>query len=116
MEVGDDVALDAHVLHIEGDPRGGYGVDPRGVIHEVGGEGGVLDLLLGEIAGELVKNGGDHFQMRQLLGAHIGQDPHHLLVGHTVPLVQIPHGGGQLAVGSAELYFMIISTIKHRAD
>ena len=71
VQVGDDVPLHPHVLHVEGHPRGGDGVDPRGVIHKVGGEGGVLDLLLGEIAGELVENGGDHFQMGKLLGAYL---------------------------------------------
>ena len=71
VEIRKDVPLDPHVLHVEGHPRGGDGVDPRGVIHKVGGEGGVLDLLLGEIAGELVENGGDHFQMGKLLGAYL---------------------------------------------
>ena len=69
MEVGDDVPLDSHVLHVEGYPRGGDGIDPRGVIHEVGGEGGILDLLLRKVAGELVEDGGDHLQMGQLFGA-----------------------------------------------
>lgn len=70
MEIRQDVPLDPHVLHVEGNSRGGDGVDPRGVIRKVGGEGGFLDLLLGEIAGELVENGGDHFQMGKLLGAY----------------------------------------------
>ena len=68
VEIRQHVSLDPHVLHVEGHARGGDGVDARGVIHEVGGEGGVLDLLLREVAGELVENGGHHFQVGQLLG------------------------------------------------
>ena len=103
MEISEDVPLDAHVFHVKGHPRGGDGVDPRGMIHKVGGEGGVLDLLLGQVAGELVEDGGDHFEVGQLLCTDVGQDPHHLLIGHTVPLMQVPHGGGQLPVRAAKL-------------
>ena len=101
VEVGDHIPLDPHVLHVKGHARGGHGVETQRVIHEVGGEGGVLDLLLREVAGELVQDGGDHLQMGEFFRADVGQDANHLLVGHAVPLVEIAHGGGQLAIRAA---------------
>ena len=67
VKIGKNVALNADILGIKGNACGGHGIDPRGVIHEVGGEGGILDLLLGEASGELVEDGADHLQVRELL-------------------------------------------------
>ena len=67
MKIGNDVALDAYVLHVEGNAGGGDGVESRGVVHEVGGEGAIGNLLLGQITGELVEDGRYHFQVGQLL-------------------------------------------------
>ena len=64
-KIRDDVSFDSDVLHVEGNAGCGDGIQPRGVIHKVGGEGTVLDLLLREIAGKLVQNGGDHFHVRE---------------------------------------------------
>jgi len=73
------------------------------VIHEVGIKAGGADLILGEIAGQLVDDGAHHFQMAQLLGADVRQQCLQLRVGHGVPLAQIAQGGAQLAVGAAVL-------------
>ena len=45
-QVGDGVALDGHAGGSPGEAGGGGGVHPSGVIHEVGGEGTVLDLMI----------------------------------------------------------------------
>ncbi len=77
VEVGDDIALDAYIFHIERHTRGGDGVDAGGVIDKIGGKGRGSDLLLREIGGELVENGGDHLKVSELFGAYVV-----LLIGH----------------------------------
>ena len=111
MQVGDDVSLDPHVLHVEGHAGGGDGIQSRGMIHKVGGEGTVLDLLLREVAGELVQDGSNHFQMGKFFGANVRKDPHHLLIRHGVTLMQVAHRGGELTVGPAELGYDDLSQL-----
>ncbi len=67
VEIGDHVALDREILRVKGNARGCNGVHTRGVIHKVGSERRTLDLLLAEITGELVEDGADHLQVRELL-------------------------------------------------
>ena len=51
----------------------GSGVDACGMIHKVGGKAGVfLNLFVGQIAGQLMDNGGHHFQMAQFFSAESG--------------------------------------------
>ena len=71
-QVGDGVALDLHAGGGPGEAGGRGGVDARRVVHEVGGEGGVLDLAVRHFPGQLVDDGSDHLQMPQLLGADVG--------------------------------------------
>ena len=71
-QVGDGVALDRHAGGCPGEAGGGSGVDPGGVVDEVGGEGGVLDLGIGHLAGELMDDGADHLQVAQFLCTCIG--------------------------------------------
>lgn len=64
-KVCDGVALD---LNTEGTPRrtgGSGGVNAGGVIHKVGSKGGILNLAVLQIPGQLVNDGTDHFQMPQ---------------------------------------------------
>ena len=51
---------------------GGGGVDPGGVVHEVGGKGGILDLILFQVPGQLVDDGGRHLHVTQFLCADCG--------------------------------------------
>ena len=66
-QVGDGVALDGHAGGCPGEAGGGGGVNPGGVINEVGGKGGVPDLVIGELAGQLMDDGSHHFQMAEFL-------------------------------------------------
>ena len=72
-EVADHIPLDADAGGVPGGAGGGGGIDPGGVVHKVGGEAPLLQLLLGEAPGELVDDGPDHLQVAQLLGADVGE-------------------------------------------
>ena len=72
-QIADDIALHADARRTPGKPRGCRRVDAGCMVHKVGGKGAVLsDLLIREIAGELVDDGTDHFQVPQFLGTYIG--------------------------------------------
>ena len=71
-EVGDDVAGGLDGPGAPGEAGSGGGVDPGGVVHEVGGEGGVLDLILFQVPGQLVDDGGHHLHVTQFLCADCG--------------------------------------------
>ena len=71
-QVGDGVALDLHTCGGPGEAGGGGGVYAGAVVDEVGGKGGVLDLGVGQLPGQLVDDGPDHFQVSQLLSTGFG--------------------------------------------
>ena len=62
----------------KGLPGSGNGVDPGGMIHKVGIKPGALDLLRGQIPGQLIHDRGDHFNVTEFFGAQrsIGNVPH----------------------------------------
>ena len=66
-KIRDGIALDLHGCGAPGEAGGGGGIDPGGVVHKIGGEGGILDLGILQIPGQLVDNGTDHLQMAQFL-------------------------------------------------
>ena len=68
-QVGDQVTLDGHGSGVPRKAGGRRGVDARGVIHEIGVEAALLDVLLAEIPGQLMHNGADYLQMSQFLSA-----------------------------------------------
>lgn len=67
-EVGDGVAGGLEGGGGKGHSACGLRPDAGGVIHKVDVKAGFFDLLDGEVAGELVDDGADHLQMRQLIG------------------------------------------------
>ena len=69
VQVGKHVTLDTDVLHIKRHTRSGLRVDARGVVGEIGIKARRADLVLGEVAGELIDHRGDHLKMRQLASA-----------------------------------------------
>ena len=71
VEVGDDVALDAHVFHVHGNTAGGDGINAGGVIHKIGGKGALLNFTLGKVARQLVEDGCHHFKVGELLRAYL---------------------------------------------
>ena len=72
-KVGDHVPGGLHAVGAPGEAGGGGGIDPGGVVHEVGGEGSAFDLVGGEVPGELVDDGRHHLHVAQLLGADVGE-------------------------------------------
>ena len=71
-EVGDDVAGGLDGPGAPGEAGGGGGVDPGGMVHKVGGKGGILDLILFQVPGQLVDDGADHLHVPQFLRADRG--------------------------------------------
>ena len=68
-QVGDDVAGGLDGGGSPGEARGGGGVDGGSMIHEIGGKIGIgPDVLVLQIAGQLVYDGGHHFQVAQFFG------------------------------------------------
>ena len=102
-QIGDQVALDRHGRRVPREAGGCGGIDTGGVIHKVGVEAGGLDVLLRQIAGQLVDDGADHLQMPQLLRADVREQALQLRVGHGVALAQITQGCAQLPVRTAVL-------------
>ena len=100
-KIRERIALGLKLAGVEGNAARRLGPDPRGMIDIIRPKALLYQFLRGKIAGQLVDNGGDHLQMRQLLSADIRQ--HRLLhpVGHRVPLGQIPHGSAHLPIRSA---------------
>ena len=68
-QVGNNIAGRRDGSSASGEAGSGGGVDAGGVVHKVGGEIGVgLYLFIGQIAGQLVHDSGNHLKVRQLLG------------------------------------------------
>lgn len=81
-EVGDGVAGGLEDWRRRRHSACGLRPDAGGVIHKVDVKAGFFDLLDGEVAGELVDDGADHLQMRQLLGTDIIEQAGDPAVGH----------------------------------
>ena len=125
VEIGQNIALYADVFHIKGHSRGGNGVEPCGMVNEVGRKRTVFYLLNGEIACQLIKDRGYHLEVRELLCAHIGQDTRYLVIRAGIALMQITHRRGELTVGASKLqkdiiishikeqFYMFIGFVKH---
>lgn len=80
-QVGDDIAGGLNRAGAPGEAGSGGGVDAGGVVHEVGGERGVIPhLLIGEIPGQLVDDGCHHLHVSQLLGTYKGVKMCHLKI------------------------------------
>ena len=64
-EVCHGIAFDLHGCGTPGETGRGSGVNAGSVVHKVGSEGGILDLMVLQIPGQLVNDGSDHFQVSQ---------------------------------------------------
>ena len=71
-QVCDGVALDGDTGGGPGEAGGGGGVDTCCMVHEIGRKGGVLDLGVGQLPGELVDDSPNHFQVPEFLSTWIG--------------------------------------------
>ena len=66
-EVGDHIAGGLHGGGAPGVAGGELGVDPGGVVHEVGGKWSALDVADLQVPGELVDHRPNHFKVPQLI-------------------------------------------------
>ena len=71
-EIGHGIAFDGHGSRRPGGAGGRLGIDPCGVVHEIGGECWVFVLGILHVSGPLMDNGTNHFQMSQFLRTNIG--------------------------------------------
>ena len=67
-EVSDGVTFYLHTGSVPGEPGSGGGVNPGCVIHKIGRKGGILNLGILQIPGQLVNDGADHLQVPQFFG------------------------------------------------
>ena len=88
-QVGDQVALAGHAGGAVGEPGGSGGIHSRSAVHEVGVEPRGFDLLLCEVAGQLVDDGADHFHVAQLLRSDVRQESFQLRVRHGEALAEV---------------------------
>ena len=75
VEIREHIAFDGEGRRIERHARRRDGVDACGMVDEIGIEARSLDLLGREVLRQLVEDRGDHFHVRQLFRADIGQNP-----------------------------------------
>lgn len=72
-QISDDVAGGLNRPGAPGEPGGGGGVDAGGVIYKIGSKGGIfLNILIGEVPGQLVDDGRHHFHMAQFFCTYKG--------------------------------------------
>lgn len=86
-----------------------------GVVNVVGAEAGGLNLLHGEVAGQLPDNGGHNLHVPQFFGADVCERSAGHLEGHGVPLGEIAHGSADLAVRAPSLPSAITSFRLHKS-
>ena len=82
-QVGDQIALDGHGRRVPREARGRRRIDARRVVDEVGVKARGVDILLGEIARQLMDDGADHLQMPEFLRSQrsIGNVPMYQIRG-----------------------------------
>ena len=69
VQIGDDISLYLELTGIKGNTACCLGPDTDGMIHVIVGESAFLNLFHGEVTGQLVDDGGYHFQMPQFISA-----------------------------------------------
>ena len=102
-KVGDGIAFGLEFAGVKGDAARRLRPYAHRMIHIVRSEAGFFNFFHGKIGGQLVYDGGNHFQVGQFFGAHICQDGHAHPVGGRETLGQIAHGSADFAVGPAVL-------------
>ena len=71
-EIADHVPLYADGCGGPGKSGRGSGINAGGVVDKVGGKCTILNLLVRQLAGQLMNDGSDHLQVAQFLCTHIG--------------------------------------------
>jgi len=112
MKVGDRVALagDCHSAERHAGRR--RRINTCGVVYEVGVEARLLDLILAEVARELIHDRADHFEMVEFLRADIGQSRFKLRQRHRESLRKIAYRSAEFAVGTSIFQKPIIFNYK----
>ena len=99
-QIGNGVALDGHAGGRPGETGRRCGIDAGGVIQEIRGKCTLLNLFIGQIAGQLVHDTANHLQMAQLFGTDIRQQTLQLRIRHGITLAQIAQRSAQFAIRS----------------
>ena len=102
-KICDDIALGLELAGIERNAPGGLRPERRGMVDIIGAEAGVLNFFHGQVFGELIDDGADHFEMSEFFCGNICQKSRYLAIRHGIALGQITHGSAQLAVRTAIL-------------
>lgn len=71
-QIGDDVSGDLHGGGGPGIAGSELGIDAGGMVHKVGIKAGGSDLILAQVAGELMDQGAHHLQVSQFLCTYQG--------------------------------------------
>jgi len=72
-KISDHVAGGLDAGGAPGEAGGSGGIDAGGVVHKIGGEVWIcLNLLVSEISGQLMDDGGDHFQVAEFFSTYKG--------------------------------------------
>lgn len=80
-QVSDQIALAGHTGGAVGEPGRGGGIYACRTVNEVGVKSRGLDLLICKIAGQLVDDGANHFQMPQLFRPYKGGEMYQFRTG-----------------------------------
>lgn len=67
-KICDDIALGLELAGIERNAPGGLRPERRGMVDIIGAEAGVLNFFHGQVFGELIDDGADHFEMSEFVG------------------------------------------------
>ena len=86
VQISDDISLYLELTGIKGNTACCLGPDTNGMVHVIVGESTFLNLFHGEVTGQLVDDGGYHFQMPQFFGPYISKQSGYLLIRHGIPL------------------------------
>lgn len=100
-QIGDGVALALEICRSKGCSRSRLGIDARCVVNKVGVEPALFYLVNAEVSCELVKNGGDHFDVCQFFSPNIRKQTFQLRIRHTETLIKITKRCSQFPVGTS---------------
>ena len=68
-QIGNDISLGLELAGIKRNAPGSLRPERRGVVNVIGTEAGVFDFFHGQVFGELIDDGADHFEMSEFVGS-----------------------------------------------
>ena len=74
-QIRDWVALNLHTGSRPGKTGGSGGINTGRMVHEIGRKGGILNLRVFQVTGQLMDDGTDHFKVPQFFCANVRKQP-----------------------------------------